>query len=97
MNLIPWRKKHTIPVSREAVGPAHVSEFRNEMDRLIDKFIGQLDDGRYDLISPEAGSERSSLVVLSHHDKSKNEHIHKEFTRRGIHMAPSRQSAALGR
>ena len=39
MNLIPWRKKHTIPVTHESGAPGRVSEFRAEMDRLFDRFF----------------------------------------------------------
>ena len=38
MNIIPWRKKHSIPVARESARSAPISEFRSEMDRLLDKF-----------------------------------------------------------
>lgn len=39
MNLIPWRKKNEIPVSRETTLSAPISEFRNDMDRLFERFF----------------------------------------------------------
>ena len=38
MNIIPWRKKHSIPVARESARSTPISELRSEMDRLLDKF-----------------------------------------------------------
>jgi HSP20 family protein len=38
MSLIPWRKKQSIPVTREST-LAPLSEFRTEMDRLFDRYF----------------------------------------------------------
>ena len=38
MNLIPWRKKHGVPVVREHTLTAPLAEFRTEMDRLFDRY-----------------------------------------------------------
>jgi HSP20 family protein len=39
MNLIPWRKTHGIPVARESALSTPIGEFRNEMDRLFDRYL----------------------------------------------------------
>lgn len=39
MNLIPWRKKDSIPVARESALGQPISEFRHEVDRLFDRFF----------------------------------------------------------
>jgi len=37
MNIIPWRKRHFVPVNPEAKTTMH--HFRREMDRLFDRFL----------------------------------------------------------
>ncbi len=56
-------------------------------DYLIDLFVSKLNLKQYQLISPKAGDQRSSLVVFSHYDKSKNRQMFKSLTERGIYTA----------
>lgn len=56
-------------------------------DQLIDQLIAGLNVNQYDLISPKSGKERSSLVVLSHKDRDKNEQIFNRLVEKGIYAA----------
>jgi selenocysteine lyase/cysteine desulfurase len=56
-------------------------------DTLIDHFIAGLNAGPYDLISPREGRWRSSLVVVSHKNREKNERIFHSLKDQGIHTA----------
>jgi len=56
-------------------------------DQLIDRLIAGLNTDQYDLISPKEGKGRSSLVVLSHKDKDKNEQIFNDLKDQGIYTA----------
>jgi len=56
-------------------------------DQLIDSLIGNLDTGQYELISPQKGKRRSSLVVFSHREKSKNQKIFNDLKEQGIYTA----------
>jgi len=56
-------------------------------DRLIDRFISTLDQNHYDLVSPEGGSRRSSLIVFSHRQRNQNPKIHKDLIDNGFYTA----------
>lgn len=56
-------------------------------DALIDRLIAGIRDADYELISPENGKKRSSLVVLSHADRTRNTQIYEILLSRGIYTA----------
>ena len=56
-------------------------------DQLINCFISQLDAKKYDFISPKEGKSRSSLVVISHKDKSQNLNIFRGLNEQEIYTA----------
>ncbi len=60
---------------------------RRYHDELIDQIIERLKKGPYQLISPEQGEARSSLVVFSHQQKEKNEEIFRELSGHNIYTA----------
>lgn len=39
MNIIPWRTKHDVPVTREFPPSPSIADFRTEMDRLFDRYF----------------------------------------------------------
>jgi HSP20 family protein len=39
MNIIPWRTKHDVPVTRETPSIAPIAEFRSEIDRLFERYF----------------------------------------------------------
>jgi len=58
---------------------------RSYHDQLLDRVINGLDPDLFTLISPREGVNRSSLIVLSHVQKEKNEHIFKALIRQKIY------------
>lgn len=80
-NFVPFKASIDLWLN---IGLEHVRAYH---DRLIDAFLSRLNSDQYDLISPREGSQRSSLVFISHRDKSRNEQIFKELAGKGIHMA----------
>ena len=56
-------------------------------DTLVDRFIVGLRGSDYELISPEKGKKRSSLIVLSHADRNRNTQIYEILLSRGIYTA----------
>lgn len=56
-------------------------------DTLVDRFIAGLRGSDYELISPEKGKKRSSLIVLSHADRNRNTQIYEILLSRGIYTA----------
>ena len=66
------------------IGLENVSSYHNF---LMDQVIQGLKETKYQLISPEKGQARSSLIVFSHPQKEKNEEIFKGLLDRGIYAA----------
>ena len=64
-----------------------MNEVQSYHHRLIDIFIDGLDYNQYHLISPTDKNKRSSLVVLSHRLKEKNQAIHQRLKEQGIYTA----------
>ena len=56
-------------------------------DILVDRFIAGLQGPGYELISPEKGKRRSSIVVFSHADRNRNTQIYEILLSRGIYTA----------
>lgn len=64
-----------------------LGEVRAYHDHLLDRLVDGLKDSRYDFVSPRQGRDRSSLAVISHRDRNKNEKIHQELLSRGVYTA----------
>ena len=67
-----------------ALGMENVQAYNQS---LIDHMIQGLQGKPYQLISPQAGKTRSNLVVISHHDRTKNESIFRNLLSQGIYTA----------
>jgi selenocysteine lyase/cysteine desulfurase len=55
--------------------------------RLVTRLIDGLERRKYDLLSPAAGLERSTLVFLSHKDPGRNAAVYEQLGDRGIGVA----------
>ena len=66
-----------------SLGLDHVRSYH---DQLLDKIVAELPAEFY-LISPQEGPRRSSLLVFSHKQKSKNKTIYRSLQDRGIYTA----------
>ena len=64
-----------------------MQEVQGYHSQLIDTFIDGLNHDQYYLISPTDKEKRSSLVVLSHRRKEKNQAIHQKLKSQGIYTA----------
>ena len=80
-NFVPFRAAidYWIEAGMENVRAYH--------DRLIDRLITGIDREKYNFISPEDGSRRSSLVVISHKDQARNAQIKIDLMAQGIYTA----------
>lgn len=67
-----------------AIGLAAV---REHDEALVDRFIAGLPRDAFDLLSPEAGPARSTLVFISAKDRARNRAIHERLAAAGIHVA----------
>ena len=54
---------------------------------LVERLIEGARARGYDVLSPEHGPERTSLVLVSHADRTKNAHIHATLRKRDIEIA----------
>jgi selenocysteine lyase/cysteine desulfurase len=64
-------------------------------DDLVSRLIGLLDRNRYQILSPLEGADRSTLVLLSHRDRSRNEKVYHALRRREIYAAFRRGNIRL--
>jgi cysteine desulfurase / selenocysteine lyase len=55
-------------------------------DGLVDRVVGGVTSAGYRLVSPTAGPQRSTLVLFSHEDPSRNAAIHKRLQQEGVHI-----------
>jgi len=60
---------------------------REHNDRLVQQIIDGIDTNRYDLISPRDKDKRSTLVYITHKDRTKNPAIHRRLAAEKIHGA----------
>jgi|APTNR8051073442_1049403.scaffolds.fasta_scaffold05715_4 selenocysteine lyase/cysteine desulfurase len=60
---------------------------RDYVNSLVQRFVDGLDRDLYRLISPERGTGRSTLIVISHRDRARNEAVHAALRAKGIHVA----------
>ncbi|MDQ3877248.1 MAG: aminotransferase class V-fold PLP-dependent enzyme, partial [Actinomycetota bacterium] len=56
-------------------------------DALVDRVIAGAKDAGFDVLSPEEGNARSTLVFVSHRDPSRNDAVHSSLREEGIHVA----------
>jgi cysteine desulfurase/selenocysteine lyase len=56
-------------------------------DRLVSELIDGLDRSRYEILSPLAGPQRSTLVLISHKQAERNMSIYERLRRRNIYVA----------
>ena len=55
-------------------------------DTLVQRAVEGVTAAGFRLISPPKGRERSTLVLFSHEEESRNSQIHKELQQQGIHI-----------
>ena len=55
-------------------------------DALVQRAVDGLSGTDYRLISPSSGPERSTLVLFTHEDESRNDEIHRALEEQGIHI-----------
>jgi selenocysteine lyase/cysteine desulfurase len=56
-------------------------------DRLVSAFIDGLDRSRYQILSPLAGAERSTLILITHRQADRNQEIFERLRQRQIYIA----------
>ncbi|HKQ76125.1 MAG TPA: aminotransferase class V-fold PLP-dependent enzyme [Blastocatellia bacterium] len=56
-------------------------------DRLVSTFIEGLDRSRYEILSPLAGPQRSTLILISHKQSDRNLAIYEHLRRQDIYIA----------
>lgn len=64
-----------------------IDAVRDHDDALVDRLIAGLPRGGFDLLSPEVGPRRSTLVFLSAKERARNREIHARLAAAGIHVA----------
>jgi selenocysteine lyase/cysteine desulfurase len=64
-----------------------IDQIRQHHDQLIDQFIEELNPQKYFFISPQNGSFRSSLVVFSCQDQSRNLSLFEHLQNQGIFLS----------
>jgi len=80
-NFVPFR------TSLEYLLDIGIDNIKQYHDQLIDHFLREMEPLPFTIISPLNGPSRSSLVVITHNDASKNESIHQELQSQGIYTA----------
>jgi selenocysteine lyase/cysteine desulfurase len=55
-------------------------------DGLVDRVVGGVTSAGYRLVSPTVGPQRSTLVLFSHEDPTRNAAIHKRLQQEGVHI-----------
>ncbi len=63
---------------------ADVATVRDHDQRLVARLLDGVDRGRFDVLSPEAGERRSTLVFLSHNERDRNAEIVQRARAEGI-------------
>ena len=80
-NYVPWTASIEYLLSQDPpIIMAH-----NEA--LIDFLVDHLDTKQYHLLSPASGATRSTLTLVSHKDRDKNQHIYQQLKDQHIHLA----------
>lgn len=80
-NFKPWA------ASIEYLLGQSIDRIKTYDDRLVSRFIQGLNRDKYDLLSPESGKKRSTLIFISHKQRSQNQAIYEHLRQHGIHIA----------
>jgi cysteine desulfurase / selenocysteine lyase len=80
-NFVPWTA--AIEYLSE-YGIARVAEYDQS---LVGRLLERIDRARYSIVSPLEGSRRSTLVVVTHRDPSRNEVAYAALKQANIHVA----------
>ncbi len=64
-----------------------IDAVRDHDDALVERFIAGLPRDAFDLLGPEAGPARSTLVLISAKDRARNREIHDRLAAVGVHVA----------
>lgn len=83
-NFVPWT------ASLEYLLEKGIDDIAQHDLALVDRLIEGLDARGYDVLSPKSGSARSTLVLASHPDRSRNEAIHRMLRESDIEIAHRR-------
>jgi selenocysteine lyase/cysteine desulfurase len=81
LNFHPWAE------AVELVLEVGVERIEEHDQRLVSRLLDGLDRDRFEIVSPEQGSGRSTLVFVSHRDAARNEAIHRSLREEGIDIA----------
>lgn len=79
-NFVPWT------AAVELVLEIGVDAIRAHDDALVDRLIAGLDPGRYDLLSPRAGPQRSTLVFIAPR-RADAAQVHAGLSAAGVHTS----------
>ena len=80
-NFKPWA------ASIEYLLHNNIKQIQNYDQKLVSRFIEGLNRDKYKLLSPESGMKRSTLIFISHNQRSKNKTIYETLRKNGIHIA----------
>jgi cysteine desulfurase / selenocysteine lyase len=80
-NFVPWTAAIEYMSER---GIARVAEYDQS---LVSRLLERLDRERYTIVSPLEGARRSTLVVVTHRDASRNEAVYAALKQANIHVA----------
>jgi len=80
-NFKPWT------ASIEYLLSCGIEKIRDHDQHLVSRFIEGLDRNRYELISPEDGPLRSTLIFVSHKDRNRNSEVYEKLKTSGIDIA----------
>ncbi len=81
LNFVPWTA--AIEYLLQA-GPANIASYD---ERLVTRFLENLDGDRFELISPRRGPQRSSLIVMRPREAGEAEAWHERLARVGFDVA----------
>ncbi|MFC1725160.1 aminotransferase class V-fold PLP-dependent enzyme [candidate division KSB1 bacterium] len=80
-NFLPWTE------SIEYLLKFGIEQIEKYDNQLVSQFVGGLDREKYSLISPENEDERSTIIVLSHKESSRNTGIFELLKREEIDIS----------
>lgn len=80
-NFKPWT------ASVEYLLGCGIENIRDYDQQLVSRFLDGLDRSRYELISPDEGPQRSTLIFISHKDRNRNGEIYQKLKQEGIDIA----------
>jgi len=81
LNVLPW----TASVVRLA--DLGIDRIEAHDQRLVSRLIEGIDRRIYRILSPVSGAERSTLVFVSHRERTRNEELHRQLGEAGIDIS----------